>query len=266
MQSVAVMVLQAQGRLTKPFDRFVFANVGNDSESPDTLLYYHMVVKPFAAVHGIDLVEVQKKRRNGQLDTLLQYLQRSQKSVPIPVYMPGGSKSKRSCTVDFKIRVVDAYIRSLNVRRCELGIGFSLDEMRRLDGRMKGWHDRYGKKPYGFEKRFVYPLLDDVPLSRHAALQIIISAGLPVPPKSACWFCPFMSRAARIEQKRHSPAFFDLSCQLEDMIIQRRRDLGRGAAYLHPALVPLRSAVGDQLSMFEVWQDDLACGSGYCGL
>jgi hypothetical protein len=266
VQSVAVLALQALGKLSRPFDTFVFANVGDDSESPDTLQYFYDHVIAFASRYGIRVVQVQKTRGDGSLDTLLQYLQRSERSVSIPVYMPSGSKSNRSCTVDFKIRVVDRYIRSLRVGYVDLGIGFSLDETRRLDGRPVGYHDRYGKKPYGFSKRFVYPLLDDVPLSRHAALQVIGNAGLPIPPKSACWFCPFMSRSARIEQKRNTPELFNRSCELETMINQRRAALGRDAAYLHPDLVPMSRAVGDQMSMFDLLNDDLACGSGYCGL
>jgi hypothetical protein len=49
VQSNAVLVLQATGQLPEPYDYFVFANVGNDSENPDTLHYLEAVAKPYAA-------------------------------------------------------------------------------------------------------------------------------------------------------------------------------------------------------------------------
>ena len=54
VQSTAVLVLQAQGKLN--YDEFVFANVGDDSENPETLEYVNRYSKPFAAAHGIRLV------------------------------------------------------------------------------------------------------------------------------------------------------------------------------------------------------------------
>lgn len=41
VQSTAVLVLQATGRLPRDYDHFVFANVGNDSEHPDVINYYN---------------------------------------------------------------------------------------------------------------------------------------------------------------------------------------------------------------------------------
>lgn len=49
VQSVAVLALQKLHKLPKPYDYFVFANVGNDSESPDTLQYLNDIVRPRGA-------------------------------------------------------------------------------------------------------------------------------------------------------------------------------------------------------------------------
>ena len=69
VQSTAVLVLAAQGRVQ--YDAFLFSNVGNDSENPATIAYVENVAKPFAAAHGIELVELQKRRRTGEAVTLL---------------------------------------------------------------------------------------------------------------------------------------------------------------------------------------------------
>lgn len=264
VQSVAVLALQIQGQLPTPFDEYVFANVGDDSENPDTLDYFAEIVQPMAAAHGIKMT-TRQKTRYGKPDTVLEAVKRDNRSIPIPVYMPSGSKSNRACTVEFKVRVVDQHIKQDHAgQRVEIGIGFSTDETRRLNGREEGWHDRHGKKAYGFWKRFTYPLLD-LGISRHQAAFLIARFGLPVPPSSECWFCPFMGRSKRIEQKRNRPDLWQATCELENIVNAKRDKMGRDHVYLHPGLHPM-DRVPDQLSMVDVLEDDLACGSGYCGL
>lgn len=63
-QSTAALVLAARGQLE--VDLFVFANVGNDSENPDTLEYVETYAKPYAVAHGDELVEVQRRFRDGR--------------------------------------------------------------------------------------------------------------------------------------------------------------------------------------------------------
>lgn len=264
VQSVAVLVLQIQGKLANPFDEFVFANVGADSENPDTLDYFAEFVQPMAAANGIKLTERQKTRY-GKPETVLEAVKRDNRSIPIPVYMPNGSKSNRSCTVDFKIHVVDQHIKQSHAGEyVEIGIGFSTDETRRLKGRPTDWHDRHGKKPFGFWKKFTYPLLE-LGISRHQASFIIARFGVPVPPSSECWFCPFMGRSKRIEQKKNRPDLWEATCELEKIVNAKREKLGRDRVWMHPGLHAM-DQVPDQLSMVDVLEDDLACGSGYCGL
>ncbi len=58
VQSTAALVLAAERRIDFPV--FLFANVGDDSESPESLVYVHDVAMPFAAAHGIDLIELRR--------------------------------------------------------------------------------------------------------------------------------------------------------------------------------------------------------------
>jgi len=55
-QSMAVLVLAAQGKVQ--YDAFLFANVGDDAENPDTLIYLRDYAYPFAEKHGLHLEEV----------------------------------------------------------------------------------------------------------------------------------------------------------------------------------------------------------------
>lgn len=109
-QSTAALVLAAQGRLD--VDLFVFANVGNDAENPDTLEYVEHYAKPFARDHGIELVEVQRSFRDGRNPSLYQYTLRAERSFPLPMRMANsGGPAVRTCTVDWKIRVIARYLK-----------------------------------------------------------------------------------------------------------------------------------------------------------
>lgn len=255
VQSNALLVLAAQGVVY--FDAVVFANVGADSENPDTLRYIEEVAKPYALLHGIRFVEVQKTRF-GEPDTLYQRVMRAQSSVDLPVYMRGGAPAKRQCTTDFKIKVIDRWCRRQHWTHVEQCLGISWDEWKRArDGH---WHDHYGKQPLGYWKRRRYPLLERR-LTRADCLRIVSEAGLPQPPKSSCFFCPYHRPAEWIELKRQKPDLFQQAVEMERHMNEVRANLGRDAVYLHRALVPLDQAVGDQLPMFPEWD---TCDEGVC--
>lgn len=105
VQSTALLVLAAQGRID--FRTFLIANVGDDSEHPDTLAYVRHIAKPYADHHGVELTILDRRTRNGEVETLWGRLMREEsRSLPIPVRMSNGAPGNRSCTADFKIRVV----------------------------------------------------------------------------------------------------------------------------------------------------------------
>ena len=43
VQSTAALVLQAQNKLPKSYDAFLFSNVGDDSEHPETIEYFNKI-------------------------------------------------------------------------------------------------------------------------------------------------------------------------------------------------------------------------------
>jgi hypothetical protein len=260
VQSTAVLVLQAQGKLWRPYDWFVFADVGHDSENPDTITYVETIAKSYAAKYGIKFVEVQKTTY-GEPETLWGYIHRVEKSVPIPARMSNGAPGNRSCTNDFKIKVVDKWIKSHGYTHATVGLGLSVDEFGRV--RNERWHDSVGKKRIGFCKKREHPLID-LRMSRQDCHNIIRDAGLPMPPKSACFFCPFKRRNEWIEFKKAEPLLFEKCVQLEKRINEKRNAMGRDFVYLHSSCKPLAQAVGNQpmLPMFGIEED--VCESGYC--
>ncbi|MEV5556340.1 phosphoadenosine phosphosulfate reductase [Nonomuraea wenchangensis] len=252
VQSTALLVLAAQREID--FPTFLFANVGDDSEHPSTLAYVREIATGYAREHGIDIHEIQRRRRDGSIETLWERLHRPRlRSIPIPIRMDNGAPGRRSCTSDFKIKVVAKWLKEHGAtanRPAIVGVGISLDEIHRANKRRSD--------PY---EQIEYPLLD-LALRRDDCVQIITAAGLPVPPKSACFFCPFKTVDAWRHQRRHEPELFAKCEELEATLNEKRAMLGRDAAYLTRYGISLDRAI--QLAPREPGIVDAGCDSGWC--
>ncbi|WP_225993414.1 hypothetical protein [Actinomadura rudentiformis] len=137
-------------------------------------------------------------------------------------------------TADFKIRVIGRYLKAHGASATNpatIGIGISLDEIHRANNRRSEACER-----------IVYPLLD-LGIRRTDCPRIIRSAGLPVPPKSACWFCPFHRLSAWKDMRRDQPDLFAKACHLEDTLNARRRMLQRDPVWLTRYNAPLSDVV-----------------------
>lgn len=259
-QSTAALVLAAQGKIDYPV--FLFANVGDDSEHPDTVTYVREIAAPYAAAHGIDLQQLERVRRDGTTETLYGRLTKpGSRSLPIPVRMSNGAPGTRSCTADFKIRVVGKWLKAHGASAehpATVGVGISLDEIERVNAR----------KAFPYEL-LEYPLIGlpsdtGFKLRRSDCPAIIASGGLPLPPKSACFFCPLHRVSAWQDQRRDHPGLFEKSCQLEELLIERRAMLGKDPVYLTRYGRPLREIVGAPQELLPFADDDSTCDNGWC--
>lgn len=252
VQSTALLVLAATGRIEYP--TFLFANVGDDSEHPATLRYVRDVAMPYAAAQSIALHELDRVRRDGTTETLYGRLTREgSRSVDIPVRMSNGAPGNRSCTADFKIRVIGKWLRVHGATPDDpatVGVGISVDEIHRANNRRVEPHER-----------IVYPLLD-LGLRRDDCMRVIRAAGLPVPPKSSCYFCPFHTEAAWFRLRDDEPDLFERSCALEDTLNARRDALGKDHVYLTRFGRPLRDVIPEGVETLPLADD--GCDSGWC--
>lgn len=244
VQSTALLVLAAQRVID--FDLFLFANTGDDSEHPDSLAYVREIATPFAEDNGLDIVELQKQR-DGAADTLLKALDRGRRCIPFRKY-EGGPPMSRSCTADFKVAVIGKRLREMGATADDpavVALGISVDELERAGSSIDP------RSPW---QRRVYPLLE-LEMSRANCVAVIAEAGLPVPPKSACWFCPFHDKEAWRRLRTQTPHLFEAACDLEE-----RMSTPSQPVFLTRHGVPLAKTLDDQLVL-----DGMdACDSGWC--
>ncbi|MFI9228591.1 phosphoadenosine phosphosulfate reductase [Streptomyces rimosus] len=252
VQSTALMVLAARREI--PYHTLLFANVGDDSEDPATLEYVRHVARPYAAASGLDLHVLHRTLRSGGTETLWgRMMRKDSRALPIPIRMSNGAPGTRGCTRDFKIWVTGKWLKANGAtpgNPATVAVGISLDEIARAANRRV--------EPY---ERLAYPLLD-LKLRRVDCQQIISDAGLPMPPKSACWFCPLKSLEGWKEMRRDRPGLFLRACCLEESLNETRQWGGMGdAVFLTRTGRPLLEAVE---AAQEELPFDVGCDSGWC--
>ncbi|MEU3074838.1 phosphoadenosine phosphosulfate reductase [Streptomyces laurentii] len=255
VQSMAALVLAARGELD--YRTFLMANVGDDSEHPGTLRYLRQYATPYAEAHGLELVVLDRvMKRSGEVRTLYQDLTREgSRSLKIPVRMSNGAPGTRSCTAQFKIKVVGDELKRRGATKdapATVGIGISLDEIARANNRRCEPHEH-----------IEYPLLERG-IRRIDCARIIRDAGLPVPPKSSCWFCPFHRPETWHDMRRDEPELFERACQLEELLNRRRDELGKDHVWLTRFNRPLRAAIPDGVDTLPFDEWDSGCDSGWC--
>lgn len=138
----------------------VFCDHGGDW--PETYDYVNYIQQKLDI--NITVLKVDIEKKGGLYDYFHHY-----KMVPLFQY--------RICTDKGKIKPFNKYIE----RPCMNYLGITWDERRRARAnRLKTVTNQY---PF-VEKR----------ITRNAAIKIITNAGLNIPIKSGCWFCPFQGK------------------------------------------------------------------------
>lgn len=257
VQSTALLVLATRGALGH-VDAALFANVGDDSERSTTLHYVREVAIPFGAAHGVAVHELRRVKRDGAVETVASRMLRpGGRSLVIPARgSRTGKPSKRSCTSDFKVRVIGRWLKRMGAssrQPATVMLGISWDEIERMSNK--------AAEPY--EQR-VYPLIDRR-LTREDCKRIIESAGLPVPPKSACYFCPFTRPSAWAAMRRDEPAVFHQAAHVEAALNAKQDAIGRQRVYLTRFGKPLPEAIAEGQPVLDFGEGPgETCDEGYC--
>lgn len=237
VQSSALLAMSALGLRGCPrVDVAIFA----DTQDEPRWVYEQMtVLEAFGERHGIPVIRVTRGRLS--LD----------RRVQIPAFVAGkdgeATPLSRSCTRDYKIQPVRKEARrrmtAQGLKSAVCLFGISVDEASRMSLSPVLW----------IQNR--YPLIV-AGMTRSACARVLVEAGLPVPLKSACGYCPYHSDRAWREVRDHDVDAWERALVFDD---QLRADRG---ASLHRSLIPLREVdLGhDEPDLF-----DEECG-GHCGV
>jgi len=228
VQTAALLVLNAWGYVQPRATHAVFADTGSDLES--TYQHINDTMRNYAKSQDIELVTV--KTHLGPLHEFV-----ANGKVVIPAYGDKGGMVHRRCTERWKIRPIRAWMRSQGAKESTVQIGISTDEAHRMKDSDVKW------------ARNIFPLVD-LGHSRQDCINLLKSEGLPIPPKSACWMCPYRRISEWNSMQLDTPLEFKKAVEFESTM---------EGLYLTAALQPLDIAVGKQHRLF---QDD-ECG-GYC--
>ena len=269
VQSSCVAWMSFRGDLP-PLDAILFADTG--SEKPQNYAYIDRI-REEAAARDVEfrIVRNGRVRSGGSLyDDMMGEGSSARWSAP-PLYVRdehGVGMTNRQCTADYKKEPLHQAHRDLlgiqpkkrGPKTCELEVwlGISLDEKQRAKVSTHRWY------------RYWHPLIEGpMPMRRWDCQRYLELRQLPVPPKSACFFCPYQSDRRWLAMKREQPELWERACALDE----HARAMGqfKGTVYLHRSGKPLR-AVGEDLERqaadapeldLDLFSDE--CG-GVCGV
>ena len=196
------MLVGLQQRGVRP-DLILFADTGG--EKPDTYLYAPIIRQWLRDVDFPDLQVVRYVPPIAPYDTLFGNCWSNST-------LPSLAFRKKGCSIKWKRmpqdRIVDHWLPAqdcwANGDRVRKLIGFEAGEERR----------RYADRGDDPQYDYWYPLMD-WELNREACQRLIADAGLPVPVKSACFFCPACKKPELVELAVEHPDLHACALALE---------------------------------------------------
>jgi len=205
VQSTALVVLAMRERW--PIDEIVHVDL-LDAESPATREYVSRFREWLRRDHGRDITIIER-------DLYGDMLARSG-FTPVPWH---GRREKfmlkRQCTREYKVQPLMRYLYDRYPGECiRLMLGISVDEYHRI------------RDSSAARIEHVYPLVDRR-LTRWQCREVIERAGLAVPWKSSCWFCPYRSIRSQWALVQRYPDLAGMAQALEDRINAERRRRGQ---------------------------------------
>lgn len=169
--------------------------------------------------------------------------------VMIPVFTGKGIIT-RQCTGNWKIRPIKRWLQAnRHGAKVEQLIGITLDEATRMKPSQVGY----------IANR--WPLVE-LRLTRQNVKDWLTAHGLPVPPRSACVFCPFHTRREWADVMA-VPGDRTKAIAVDESVRQARMP---GELFIHPSRVPLAMVdlrSEQEKGQMELW--DAEC-TGSCGL
>ena len=136
--------------------------------------------------------------------------------------LPSLAYGRRSCSQKFKHEPMEKYVKAWCKER-------GITEFTKIIGYDAGEAYRYNGKPTEKQLKkclvetYWYPLVD-WGWVRDGCINAVIRAGLIVPPKSACYFCPASKRSEVLTLGKNYPHLLDKALEIEANAQKRHRE------------------------------------------
>ena len=279
VQSTVLALMAAHGEITPMPDAAIFADTG--AEPPE--VYEHLEwlrganVLPFP-VHVVQFSDmVRDLEATARGEGMVSGRSGGYIAAPFHTLNADGSKGllRRECTYNYKIREIEYSLKDLLGRARGVPIrsktplviqwvGISSDEVQRAKWGGPGWT----AKRYPFLSRMIPEDPQDLWISRRDCEKWLRDHEYPVPPKSACTFCPYRSNTEWKWLRDNSPRGWEEAVEMDrlirDMAQKSRAGLREGGhLYVHRSMKPLDEVDLDEKDQYELW--DAEC-EGMCGL
>ena len=187
VNSSAMLIEIVNRSMQDEINAILFSDTG--AEKPET--YQHAAfMSEYCRKNG--LPDITLVSANGTLEA--ECLERKQ--------LPSLAYGFRSCSDKYKKRPIRRWLRAQNWNECEMLIGIDAGESHRTRESDVQWiHNRY-------------PLIE-WDIDRSNCLRIIADAALPIPIKSACFFCPASKRKEVEWLRDNHPALYQRALKME---------------------------------------------------
>lgn len=269
VQSSTLALMYAHGEIKPTVDCAIFADTQREPAEVYEWLDYLEPLLPFPVYRvtagdlGGDTLRLRTSKKTGQkyVRSLVPAFFKNPKS------KSGRGLLGRKCTAEYKVRALKKKQRELaKVPRARKGkerpvsvvtyLGISYDEVERMKQSTDDWN------------RIEWPLIDRK-ITRLDCLKWMQDHGYPLPPRSACYFCPFHSDNEWLRLKNEQPAEFAKAVDF-DRELRRlaRQQTGTaklaGDVYLHSSLKPLDEVeFVEQFDPVDQFRNDC---EGLCGV
>lgn len=248
VQSTAIYYMSSMGELPR-LKAAIFADLGREKKG--TLKYLEFLQDWQLKNDGIPIIVI--KSKNLYNDLLNSTNSTGQRFASIPAFTinEDGSQGmlRRQCTNEYKIEQVDRAIRrflqvkTLKGKKVEVWKGISLDEFDRISIPEQLWKIHvYPFIGYKASKDNTFRYDSGLPMMTRLNIKNWYEKNrLPIPPKSACVFCPYQSEAAWYEMKTQEPEDFEAACKIDESIRNSSQKGIKRPIFLHESMEPLRN-------------------------
>lgn len=202
VQSTALILLALE---RWEVDEIVHVDLG-DAESPQTREYVSYLRAWLRQAHQRDITVLERDLYGDMLA--------NPQFTPVP-WLGKDFMLRRQCTRQYKVEPIRRYLyETYPKEHIRLMLGISVDEYHRM-------------RTSSYKRiEHAYPLIDER-IDRQRCREIIARAGLALPGKSSCWFCPYRSGASQHALVKQYPHLRRLAEELEARINEVRVQRGK---------------------------------------